>query len=181
MPSKANTPTIQEQFDEVFLQRSEEGLRSITMLAVKPTEDAQDKGRALSSIVREAWADAFLVALTRHGTFLAATRVAGVARQTVYELIKQSPEFARAVETAKEEFAEMLEAVAIIRAMQGSERLLEFLLKGALPGKYREGPSVAVQVHSGPIVVDIVADASGADPVPVLPNTTYFHASDDSI
>lgn len=169
-----------EQFAEAFQEKAESGLKCLAVLdgEEKPSELARAPENSyqladaeqseLSAIAgARAWAEPFLVSLARWGTVLAASREVGVTRRRVYELADASPTFRAAMATAQQEFAELLEHVALQRAMNGSERLLEFLLRGALPSKYRESQQQqAVNVNVGaPIVVDVVADLQQVQPV----------------
>jgi hypothetical protein len=83
--------------------------------------------------------------------------VAGIHRQTHYDWMRDDPEYAVAFREAEEHAADLLEAEARRRAIEGveepagwyqgkpggtvtrySDTLLIFLLKGARPEKYRE-------------------------------------------
>ncbi len=158
---KAKDKDLSHQFAEAFEKKAENGLACLDLISSEnPSQLAKadsNKQNELTAIAHAgAWVEGFLTSLARHGTILAASREADVTRARVYQLIDDSPTFAKAVEVAKAEFAELLEQVAIQRAMNGSERLLEFLLKGALPSKYRENAQ-AVQVNVGqPIIVDVI-------------------------
>lgn len=183
---KEKQASMSQQFAEAFEDRKEEGLKCLSVLDVgpqnpnplpEPPKDslqlaptppslnqqslnqlAAAEPSELSAIAgARAWAEPFLVALARWGTVLAASREAGVTRQRVYELADASPTFRAAMATAQQEFAELLEHVALQRAMNGSERLLEFMLRGALPSKYRDTAGQTVNVAVGsPIVVDVI-------------------------
>lgn len=179
--SRVEGQTPGEQFAEAFEERQAEGLKCLSVLDVAAQNPNQlapaaensyqlattEQSELTAIAGARAWAEPFLIALARYGTILAATREVQVSRRTVYDLMEASPTFAKAVEVARQEFAELLEHVAVQRAMNGSERLLEFLLRGALPGKYRESQQQqAVNVNVGaPIVVDVVADLQQGQPV----------------
>lgn len=130
------------------------------------------------SIAREprtdAWHQPFLMALARHGWIGGACRMARISRSVVYAELESNPVFAAAAERARQEYTELLEAVAYERAINGSDRLLEFLLKGAQPSKYRENNGAVVNVNSGPIIVDVVTDAMDmVAPANALPDTSF--------
>lgn len=94
--------------------------------------------------------DRFLAAFELNGIVSYACKAAGVPRSTVYLWREQDPEFARAMEEAKEVAIESLEAEAIRRATNAddaSDLLLMFMLKAARPEKYRENQRVE---HVGP-------------------------------
>ena len=99
---------------------------------------------------------AFLAAYARCGTVTQAATLADIRRGTHYDWLKEDEAYVGAFAEAKEEAAEWLETEARRRAFLGtlkavhyqgqrvdyvrefSDTLLIFLLKGALPGKYRE-------------------------------------------
>lgn len=99
---------------------------------------------------------AFLAALAQTGNSVAAARAARIDRRTVYNWRHgEDEEFRAAFNVAKELGADALESTAIQLATRGSKRpvsiggkrelvteryptLLIFLLKGAMPEKYRE-------------------------------------------
>jgi len=72
------------------------------------------------------------------GTITAAAEACGVARQTIYDARKKDEEFDAQIEDALNQVAEKLEAEAVRRAYDGSDTLLIFLLKGAMPHKYKD-------------------------------------------
>ena len=73
---------------------------------------------------------------------------ADVARQTVEALYKKDDEFAAAYDEAEEEATDLLVAEAWNRARNGSDRLLEFLLKGHRPDRYADkAAETKVQVN----------------------------------
>ncbi len=101
---------------------------------------------------------AFLAALSQSGTIRKAAEVVGIQRQSHYDWLNADEDgsYHAAVEIAKLEAAERMEEEARRRAVEGydspvyqggekvgvirkySDLLLIFLLKGALPEKYRE-------------------------------------------
>ena len=120
---------------------------------------------------------AFLEAYGRIGVIAAACRVAQISRVTHYSWLAADPEYAAAFALKTEEAKEVLEAEARRRAVEGvdkpvvyqgkimtaqdgqplttkeySDTLLIFLLKGAMPEKYKERYE-----HGGP----------GGGPIPV--------------
>ena len=74
-----------------------------------------------------------------------AARGIGIERQTAYAWREGNAEFARAWTSAVQARDEGLERVARQRAKQGSDTLLIFLLKGAMPEKYRERYSAQIE------------------------------------
>ena len=110
------------------------------------------KKRAIPGI----WEDAFFAALALTGNVSAACDAADITRATAYKRRKGSAGFRERWEEAREEAADLLEAEAVRRAVEGVERpvfyqgkqcgvipeysdtLLIFLLKAARPEKYRD-------------------------------------------
>jgi hypothetical protein len=132
------------------------------------------------------WERAFLAALRQTGNVCRACAVAKIDRGAVYDARRNCPDFAAAWEIALEEAAEFLELEARRRAYEGlvrykftrsgepilhpvtkepyyeleySDSLLLQLLRGALPGKYRDNVKVeqsgaVQQLHSGEVSHD---------------------------
>ena len=75
----------------------------------------------------------FLEALAQGHTVASACRVAGVGRTTAYEARRRDERFALAWQELEEGAGEVLEAEGYRRAMEGSDRLMEFLLKARRP------------------------------------------------
>ena len=108
---------------------------------------------------------AFLEHFPRECTVTHAAALTGIAKKTVYEWLKQDPDFAAAFELAKEAVGDKLEKEAIRRACEGinkpvyyqgqkvdtikeySDTLLIFLLKGQKPEKF--GDKITQEI-SGP-------------------------------
>lgn len=108
---------------------------------------------------------AFLTAYVECGTITHAVRAAKVSRQTHYVWLKKDPEYARDFAEAEQAAGEMLEREARRRAIEGvqepivyqgkvtatklvySDVLLMFLLKGAMPEKYRERQEIRGEIN----------------------------------
>lgn len=65
-------------------------------------------------------------------------RLAGVGRRTVYNWREADAQFAAAWDDAEEEAVDALELAARERAIDGSDRMMEILLKAHRPEKYVE-------------------------------------------
>jgi CelD/BcsL family acetyltransferase involved in cellulose biosynthesis len=99
---------------------------------------------------------AMLAALSELGNVTAAARLVGIHHDTHYQWMKRDPQYAEQVPGVLEQAADLLEAEARRRAVEGvtkpimykdevvttvqeySDTLLIFLLKGVRPQKYRE-------------------------------------------
>ena len=118
----------------------------------------------------------FIAILARTGRPIYAARAAGIPHSIIKSLAGRNPKFAERMAEARAEFVELLEEEAVRRAVEGdevfvvskgevvtlkgqpltekrrSDRLLEFMLKGADPGKYREGLNVNVTSTGGVMI-----------------------------
>ena len=80
----------------------------------------------------------FLEAHANGATVCDAARSAGVHRGTVYKWRERDPDFALAWREARDKFVQELEMEAYKRAIEGSDRLLIFLLRSYKPDTYSE-------------------------------------------
>src|SRR3954469_15570484 len=87
---------------------------------------------------RRNWQPAFLEALEKGHTVAGACKAANVGRTTAYQARQRDEEFAVAWRDLEEHAIEVLEAEAYRRAMNGSDKLMAFLLKARRPDVYRE-------------------------------------------
>ena len=110
---------------------------------------------------------AFLAAVARTGNVTQAAEIAHIARSAHYQWLEADPVYAAAYEDAMEQAAQRLEAEARRRAEEGveepvfyqgkqcgvirkySDSLLMFLLKGAMPDKYKERTSTELTGPGG--------------------------------
>lgn len=98
---------------------------------------------------------AFLTAFGIVASISKAAEMAGIDRSNHYDWMREDPEYPKAFETAQQQAAASLEDEAVRRAYHGidkpvtiagnreviteySDTLLIFLMKGAMPTKYRE-------------------------------------------
>jgi hypothetical protein len=116
------------------------------------TSDA-DKPDASRGKPRKQWdRTRWLEAYAEHGTVTAACKVIGISRDTAYLARKNDPDFAAAWDKQENAVTDLLEKTAVERALGGSDRLMEFILKARRPGTYRE--SVKVE-HGGKVNVEV--------------------------
>lgn len=92
--------------------------------------------------------EAFLEVIAAGGRDPAAAEAAGVHRVTAYRWKKHDPEFKARYDTARQVRLDHLVKEAERRAMNGSDRLLEFLLCNYAPDKFSNKQKVE---HSGDI------------------------------
>ena len=123
---------------------------------------------------------AFLAAVARTGNVTQAAEIAHIARSAHYQWLEADPVYVAAYEDAMEQAAQRLEAEAKRRAVEGveepvfyqgkqcgvirrySDSLLMFLLKGALPDKYKERTSTELTGAGGkPLTVAFVSPGEG--------------------
>ena len=82
---------------------------------------------------------AFLGAYRRTANITNAATAVGLSREAHYDWLETDPDYPAMFEAAKLQASEVLEEEAFKRAtIGGSDTLLIFLLKGAMPLKYRE-------------------------------------------
>lgn len=86
-------------------------------------------------------------------------RTAGIGRRTVYDWRDADPEFAAAWDEAEEEAVDALEKVARDRAIDGSDRMLEILLKAHRPEKYTDRMKTE---HSGSFGITVSSEDASA-------------------
>ena len=103
----------------------------------------------------------FLTTLRDTCNVSASARAAKMGRRTVYDWRDADPEFAAAWDEAEEEAVDDLEKVARDRAIDGSDRMMEILLKAHRPEKYVERMRSEI---SGPGGSPIAIDMSGLTP-----------------
>jgi hypothetical protein len=84
------------------------------------------------------WQERFLRAFADTGLVTDACKRAGVSRTGAYKARRRDPEFAERWAEIEARVIEKLERAAIERALNGSDRLLEFLLRSWRPSVYRE-------------------------------------------
>ena len=80
---------------------------------------------------------AFLIAYAQCGTLKGAAEAAGIGRTVHYNWLGQD-DYAEAFTVADRMAGKSLEDEAVKRAFDGSDTLLIFLLKGAMPDKYKD-------------------------------------------
>lgn len=127
----------------------------------------EDKGNniALSYGIVHPRKRAFIAAYAETGTIVQAAEIAGIDRQTHYDWSASDPDYVKACQDAYIQSGERLEQEARRRAVQGvqkpvfykgekcgavteySDTLLIFLLKGAMPEKYKERNVMDINVQ----------------------------------
>jgi hypothetical protein len=88
---------------------------------------------------RRSWYKVFLDDIRMTGTVGSGCAAAGVSRGAPYARAKRDPAFAAAWAEAKEDATDLLVVEGRRRALEGSDRLLEFFLRAHRPEVYREG------------------------------------------
>lgn len=96
---------------------------------------------------RRAWVPTFLELVAQTGNVYLSARGAGVSRTTPYALAARDPGFAADWASAEANAADLLEGEARRRALEGSDPLLMFLLRGLKPERYRERIDVRVDLR----------------------------------
>jgi hypothetical protein len=96
----------------------------------------------------------FIAAFSECGNISIACNIVGIHPMSVYGWLRNDEEFNEDYNTAVDFAIATLEMEARRRAMEGSDRLLEFLLKSLKPEVYRERYEVKQEV-SADYVIDI--------------------------
>ena len=97
------------------------------------------------------------------GTISGGAKYAGVSRNTVYQWMKNAPQFHEDVKQAREEIIDSLDEAAIARAKDKSDLLTIFLLKHHRPNTYGDNVRVSGQVDHR-IIIKFVPALSLANP-----------------
>lgn len=106
---------------------------------------------------------AFLLAYVAGGQVVAACETAHIDHRLHYYWKRTDPAYLDAYTEAQHMLGEHLEEEAYARAYRGSDTLLIFLLKGAMPHKY--GDKVAhTDNKGGPLVVKVVYENPPQEP-----------------
>ena len=102
---------------------------------------------------------AFLSAYAECGNLSAASRASKVPRKCHYDWLDE-PAYVEAFETAKTQACEYLETIAweqATRAVNPNPTLLIFLMKGAMPHKYRENTTIQhTGANGAPLSIEVV-------------------------
>ena len=101
---------------------------------------------------RRVWKPRWLVAYEKYGTVTAACKAVGVTRAVAYRAQRDDPEFAEAWDAIRQGVIDRLEKIALERAEDGSDNLLQFMLRSLRPEQY--GTSVKL-AHTGELTPDI--------------------------
>lgn len=127
--------------------------------------------------------DAFLKAFAENGTLTHAAEAAGCDRSSHYYWMEHDPEYPALFTEAAHRANDSLEREALRRAVEGIEKpvyqggkkvgsireysdtLLIFLMKGAIPSKYRDRVDVSFDVSAE---ARRLADELGLDPAAVM-------------
>ena len=106
--------------------------------------------------MKKRWRVAFLQAIAAGRNFTDACKEAKVTRPVVYRNMAL-PRFKREYEWAKRAANERLEVEAYSRAINGSDRLLEFMLKSRMPEVYGDKMHVKTTHETTLTLADISA------------------------
>ena len=119
------------------------------------------------------WKTRFIATLRDTGNVTKACLSAKVSRPTAYTERKVNETFALEWDNALEDVADELEDVARQRAVDGSDVLLIFLLKGLKPDKYRENRRLEIAGDANaPLRIEVTYADDSADPTEAPPEAT---------
>ena len=123
--------------------------------------NATPSARARPRKPRRDWRPAFLKGLERTGTVTGGCAEAGINRTTAYRARQRDEGFALKWADLEEQVTDRLEATALMLALDGEVKLIEFLLKARRPDVYREHHQVELAgPDGGPVELDALGDLS---------------------
>lgn len=120
------------------------------------------------------WYEAFLAALAQTGIILDACEFANVSRETVRRHRRENPEFNQAFKDARRDAADRLRRRYQKRAVEQSDRAMEFLLKTLDPDEYSDDRATLLQGLMQYLDMSKLTNeqierlAAGDDPIAVL-------------
>lgn len=114
----------------------------------------------------------FLSVLSQGESVTAACKAVGITKPTLYSYRKQDAVFAKEWEDAIESGTDTLEDEAKRRAVDGSDTLLIFLLKGRRPAKFKDN-AITYNVDYAKLTDEQISRlAAGEHPSTVLANSS---------
>jgi hypothetical protein len=117
-----------------------------------------DVARTHARVQLVPWKQRFVDTLRDTPVVALACKAAGISRVTAYRHRDEDEIFRNEWDSALEDGWDGVEDVALRMARGGSERLVEFLLKGNKAKTYRETHKVEVEHGLSPAVLDILKD-----------------------
>ncbi len=131
------------------------------MRASAKATKATPSARARARKPRRDWRKAFLEGFADTGTVRGGCARAGIHRSSAYLERQRSEPFALKWADIEGDVTERLEATALLLALKGDVRLIEFLLKARRPEVYREHHQVELAgPDGGPVQLDALGDLS---------------------
>lgn len=151
--------------------------------AATPPDDPTPAGMRVFTVERnkpQNWVPIFLEDLAANGLLVHACEVAGTTREVVHTHRRQNTVFAEAYQDALLKASEKLERVARDRAVEYSDTLMVFLLKGTNPDKFGDKLSIRTESEVRQRVSDL-ATKMGLDPEELLTLATEILANWDPV
>lgn len=121
----------------------------VDQLRARAEVDTVDTEAAISSYVFDDWRDDFVASLAGDLNVRRACIAAGISRSGAYKRKETDKEFRLAWDEAEENACDLLEGVYWQRAVEQSDRALEFLLKANRREKYGERNQVELTGKGG--------------------------------
>ena len=112
------------------------------------------RGKRQSVNRQRDWKPEFLKAYEETGVIAVACKAAAIGRTAVHNARQADEDFALAMHDAAEAFTDSLEREGYRRAVDGSDRLIEFFLRARKTQTYRDNVKVE---HSGSVKHDLGA------------------------
>lgn len=138
----------QDDPDSILLQV----LDQVEQIRARAEVDKVDTETPISSYTFDDWRDDFIASLSGDLNIRRACIATGISRSNAYKRRETDQEFQLAWDEAVENACDLLEGVYFTRAVEQSDRALEFLLKANRPEKYRERSEVETK-HSGAVQI----------------------------
>ncbi len=99
------------------------------------------------------WRKKFLISYSDYGVMREACRAAKVGRAVVMRTLDREPEFRLLFDMAAEDAIDKLELVALKKAHQGNERLIQFILSAKKPRPYGNKTQIEAVINQTAEVV----------------------------
>lgn len=131
-------------------------------------ENLPEPPGVVAGLTREERVEEFLRMLAEGEKVRAAAAAVALDWSTLYRRRREDPEFAKRWEDAQRIPVQRLEGEAMRRAMRGSDRLLEFLLKSLAPERFGEKQRLELTNPDGSLQPAATSDAERAARVEAL-------------
>lgn len=123
-------------------------------------EDLPEPPGVTAGMTLEERIDEFFRLLSEGNRVRHAAVAVAIHSTTLYRYRREDPVFAKRWEDAQRIPVEKLESEALRRALAGSDKMMEFMLKALAPNKYRERTEIQ---HSGGLALQVITGIPASD------------------